>query len=105
MGQLDHGYAVTVHKAQGRTVTHALLLSSDGASRELGYVGLSRGTTSNHLYLEDAGARADAAGCVPRPASRTQPPMPVVRRLTRSRSQQLASEHPPGRAGAEGRTR
>ncbi|MEI2697960.1 MAG: hypothetical protein V9E94_06320 [Microthrixaceae bacterium] len=39
-GWMRHGYAVTVHKAQGLTCEHGLLLASD----EMGYVGLSRGT-------------------------------------------------------------
>ena len=50
-GHLRHGYAVTVHKAQGRTVDHGLLLASDDLHREMGYVGLSRGRDSNRMYL------------------------------------------------------
>jgi hypothetical protein len=50
-GQLDHGYAMTVHKAQGRTVHTALLLADSGLGAEAGYVGLSRGTHANHCYL------------------------------------------------------
>ncbi|HMS15092.1 MAG TPA: AAA family ATPase [Microthrixaceae bacterium] len=45
-GWIRHGYAVTVHKAQGLTCEHGLLLASD----EMGYVGLSRGTDSNKIY-------------------------------------------------------
>ena len=50
-GSMRHGYAVTVHKAQGRTCEHGLLLASDDLHREMGYVGLSRGKQSNRLYL------------------------------------------------------
>lgn len=50
-GWMRHGYAVTVHKAQGRTVDHGLLLASDDLHREAGYVGLSRGRESNRMYL------------------------------------------------------
>jgi conjugative relaxase-like TrwC/TraI family protein len=50
-GWVRHGYAVTVHKAQGRTVDHGLLLASDDLHREAGYVGLSRGRESNRMYL------------------------------------------------------
>ena len=53
-GDLDHGYAMTLHKAQGRTVHAALVLGDERLSQEGGYVGLSRGTTSNHLYLDPA---------------------------------------------------
>jgi Ti-type conjugative transfer relaxase TraA len=40
--QIDHGYASTVHKAQGVTVDHAHLLASDGLDRHAAYVGMSR---------------------------------------------------------------
>jgi conjugative relaxase-like TrwC/TraI family protein len=50
-GQLDHGYAMTLHKAQGRTVHTALVVGSDSLSAQAGYVGLSRGTHANHLFL------------------------------------------------------
>jgi conjugative relaxase-like TrwC/TraI family protein len=50
-GWMRHGYAVTVHKAQGRTCDHGLLLASDDLHREAGYVGLSRGRESNRMYL------------------------------------------------------
>jgi conjugative relaxase-like TrwC/TraI family protein len=50
---LDHGYAMTCHKAQGATVDTALLYGTGALSREAGYVALSRGRTSNHLYVRD----------------------------------------------------
>jgi conjugative relaxase-like TrwC/TraI family protein len=49
-GWMRHGYAVTIHKAQGRTCDHGLLLGGDDIHREMGYVGLSRGRQSNRLY-------------------------------------------------------
>lgn len=48
---LSHAYAMTLHKAQGLTVDHALLYGSDALTREAGYVGLSRGRRENHSYL------------------------------------------------------
>lgn len=39
---LDHGYAATIHKAQGMTVTHAHVLATPGMDRHSAYVGLSR---------------------------------------------------------------
>ena len=67
-GQLDHAYAMTLHKAQGRTVHTALLLGDDSLGAEAGYVGLSRGTHANHLYLDtDAAPRREPA-CQPAPA-------------------------------------
>jgi ATP-dependent exoDNAse (exonuclease V) alpha subunit len=50
---LDHGYAMTCHKAQGATVEVALLYGTGALSREAGYVALSRGRTANHLYVAD----------------------------------------------------
>jgi conjugative relaxase-like TrwC/TraI family protein len=47
---LQHGYAMTVHVAQGLTVDHAFLLAGPGLNRELGYTALSRGRHTNQLY-------------------------------------------------------
>lgn len=52
-GGLDHGYALTVHQAQGLTVDRALLMYSACLYREVGYVGLSRGRRGNELFLAD----------------------------------------------------
>jgi conjugative relaxase-like TrwC/TraI family protein len=48
---LDHGYAVTVHRAQGATVDTAHTVE-DGGGRELAYVGLSRARQRSTLYIE-----------------------------------------------------
>ena len=50
---LDHGYAMTCHKAQGATVEVALLYGAGVLTREAGYVALSRGRAANHLYVPD----------------------------------------------------
>jgi ATP-dependent exoDNAse (exonuclease V) alpha subunit len=50
---LDHGYALTCHKAQGATVETALLYGAGALTREAGYVALSRGRAANHLYVPD----------------------------------------------------
>jgi len=47
---LDHGYALTVHKAQGLTVDTALLDGAAALCQQAGYTGLSRGRIANHLY-------------------------------------------------------
>ncbi|MCH9782273.1 MAG: Ti-type conjugative transfer relaxase TraA [Gammaproteobacteria bacterium] len=39
---LDHGYAVTIHKAQGVTVDRAYLLATPSMDRSLAYVGMTR---------------------------------------------------------------
>jgi len=48
---ITHGYAVTVHSAQGVTAdtTHAVL--SEKASRALSYVAVTRGRDANTVYL------------------------------------------------------
>ncbi|HWF71634.1 MAG TPA: MobF family relaxase [Mycobacterium sp.] len=50
---VTHGYAVTVHSAQGVTAetTHAVL--AETTSRNLLYVALTRGRVTNHVYLHD----------------------------------------------------
>lgn len=48
---LQHGYAMTVHVAQGLTVDHCFLLVGPGLNRELGYTALSRGRETNQLYV------------------------------------------------------
>ena len=48
---LDHGYAMTCHKAPGATLDTALLYGTGALTREIGYVALSRGCTANHLFV------------------------------------------------------
>jgi Ti-type conjugative transfer relaxase TraA len=47
---LDHGYAATVHKAQGVTVDRAHVLASTHLDRHAAYVGLTRHRTSVALH-------------------------------------------------------
>src|SRR5579883_3506212 len=46
---IDHGYAITIHKAQGATVDHAFVLPN-ALDRALSYVALSRHRESVRLY-------------------------------------------------------
>jgi len=59
---LQHGYARTVHKAQGLTCDTALLLGDDTLYAELGYTGLTRGRQENHLYTVVSTQEYDAGG-------------------------------------------
>ncbi|HEY2359424.1 MAG TPA: Ti-type conjugative transfer relaxase TraA [Phenylobacterium sp.] len=52
---LDHGYATTIHKAQGATVDRAWVLATPGLDRHATYVAMSRhrAGVSLHWSLED----------------------------------------------------
>ena len=47
---IDHGYAVTIHKAQGVTVDRAYLLATPGMDRSLAYVGMTRHREAATLF-------------------------------------------------------
>lgn len=47
---VDHGYATTIHKAQGATVDRALVLASEMTDRHLAYVAMSRHRHDVRLY-------------------------------------------------------
>lgn len=91
-GHMRHGYAVTVHKAQGRTRDHGLLLASDHMHREMGYVGLSRGRDSNRMYLVDDEA-ADELEHHSRPGEKPDRLDLVTDSLRRSAAKELAIDH------------
>ena len=50
-GHVDHGYAVTAHRAQGGTWDLAIAVGADGLYREAAYVQMSRGRASNELII------------------------------------------------------
>ena len=85
-GHVAHGYATTIHKTQGATVDRGLLLGSDELFRERGYVGMSRGRLSNHLYLIDTLATDHSTGHRPPPC--TPDPIDSVRAALNHRTQQ-----------------
>ncbi len=51
-GRLAHGYAATVHKAQGVTVDRAYVLADRGFDRNLSYVALTRHRHQLTLYVD-----------------------------------------------------
>lgn len=87
---LDHGYAITGHKAQGMTTGHTFVLGSDSLYREWGYVAMSRGRDANRLYLvaADPRERDEYVPTQPRPSERDA----VTTALARSRAQPLAHD-------------
>ncbi|MGH9154506.1 MAG: hypothetical protein ACRD1K_01310 [Acidimicrobiales bacterium] len=88
LGRLTHGYATTVHKAQGVTIDSALLLVDDQSYREAAYTGLSRGRITNRVFVvTDEHESLD----VPRPHE-ARDDLAILRdAVTRSSAQQLAT--------------
>ena len=98
-GRLAHGYASTVHKAQGGTVERAFVLGGDALYREAGYVALSRARAGTELYVVTG---AFENGHVP-----DRVPAPdggLVAALSRSRAQELATASLASQAGSAGHT-
>ena len=75
---VDHGYAATIHKAQGMTVDSVHVLATPGLDRHASYVALSRHRDSVELhYGKDDFADRDR----------------LDRALSRERSKDMASDH------------
>ncbi|MFC2177429.1 MobF family relaxase [Actinomycetota bacterium] len=53
-GHVDHGYAMTGHKAQGVTTDRTFVIVTGTTDRQWAYVAMSRGRQANTLYLADA---------------------------------------------------
>jgi conjugative relaxase-like TrwC/TraI family protein len=99
-GLLEHGYALTCHRAQGVTVDVALLYGSRSLSRESGYVGMSRGRLANHVFatwealVPELDTDADGPR-EPRPATTERTELTeaaLVQRLETRTAQRLATE-------------
>ena len=57
-GHLDHGYAVTIHKAQGVTCDEVFVVGPRGLYRQAAYVALSRARRGARLYATSHEAAA-----------------------------------------------
>ena len=77
-GHVDHGYAATIHKAQGMTVDRVQVLATPGMDRHGAYVAMSRHRDRVDLHY----GRDDFAN-----QSR------LVRTLSRERSKDMASDY------------
>jgi Ti-type conjugative transfer relaxase TraA len=75
---LDHGYAATIHKAQGLTVDRVHVLATPGLDRHAAYVALSRHRNHVELYY----GRDDF-----------DDQSKLVRTLSRERSKDMASDY------------
>ncbi len=76
--RIDHGYAATIHKAQGMTVDHTHVLATPGMDAHASYVALSRHRDGMELHY----GRDDFAG-----QDR------LVRTLSRDRAKDMASDY------------
>ena len=85
---LDHGYAATIHKAQGMTVDHAHVLATPGMDSHGAYVALSRHRDGVALHY----GRDDFAD-----------QSKLVRTLSRERGKDMASDYKPEQQFAERR--
>lgn len=88
---VDHGYAATIHKAQGMTVDHTHVLATPGMDSHSAYVALSRHRTGVHLHYGRDDFKDQSK---------------LVRTLSRERAKDLAQDYAkadPARAYAERR--
>lgn len=85
---IDHGYAATIHKAQGMTVDRAHVLATPGMDSHGAYVALSRHRERVDLYY----GRDDFAD-----------QSKLVRTLSRERGKDMASDYSPEQRFAERR--
>jgi hypothetical protein len=87
-GHLAHGYATTVHKAQGATYDRAFVLATDSLTREAGYVAMSRARAGTELFVI-SGAFEDGRGP---DLGEDEPLARTAARLATSRAKSMASE-------------
>ncbi|MBX9647246.1 MAG: Ti-type conjugative transfer relaxase TraA [Xanthobacteraceae bacterium] len=78
--RIDHGYAATIHKAQGMTVDHTHVLATPGMDAHSSYVALSRHRDGVELHY----GRDDFAN-----------PDRLTRTLSRDRAKDMASDYEP----------
>lgn len=94
-GGLDHGYALTVHQAQGLTAQQAFITAGDELYREAGYVALSRARAGTQLFITGASAEREPEREECHGVRRVEPRDPLTAlddALHRSKTQRLAVE-------------
>ena len=88
-GHVDHGYALTGHKAQGVTTSRTFTVITGTTDREWAYVALSRGRHANTLYLANPTPGDDECAHVTHP-DRRDPLDALTASLNRSTAQTAA---------------
>ena len=91
---IDRGYAMTVHKAQGMTADVALVVGSDGATREWTYTAMSRGTEATHYYAIAQPPERDRLGVSHAPAPMQPADERIVHSWERSLQKESALDYP-----------
>jgi len=90
-GHLDHGYAITAHRAQGATVDRTYVLGSEELYREWGYTALSRHKEQARFYIAHGELRTDPD----RPPARDPIVHGIGQLLARTEAKELALESLP----------
>jgi conjugative relaxase-like TrwC/TraI family protein len=82
--EFDHGYAITAHRSQGKTVD-GVILSADAMKQELFYVGASRGRSEIAIVTSDREQLRESLGI--------SSARPSAMELAREQSRSLGPEH------------
>jgi hypothetical protein len=88
--QFNHGYAVTAHKSQGKTVDE-VIISGDRMSRELFYVAASRGRKRITVFTGDKETLRDSIGV----SGQRMSALELLRKNARTVDRTRRAERPP----------
>ena len=91
---IDRGYALTVHKAQGMTADIALVVGSEGATREWAYTAMSRATLATHYYEVSTRPERDTLGVEHWKETSRSAEERTVQAWTRSELRESALDYP-----------
>ena len=91
---IDRGYALTVHKAQGMTADIALVVGSEGATREWAYTAMSRATLATHYYEVSKPPERDTLGVEHWKETSRSAEERTVQAWTRSELKESALDYP-----------
>ena len=90
--QFDHGYAITAHRSQGKTVDE-VILSADAMKQELFYVGASRGRSEIAIVTSDREQLRESLGI----SSARPSAIEIAREQAHSPVAERGIQHPPSR--------
>ena len=96
-GELTHGYAMTIHKAQGGTYDRCFVLAGDRLTKESAYTALSRARNGTDVYVVSDDPRTEHAHM---PEHRDEPIDLFRDTVRRSGAQEMAIEAEPAELDA-----